>query len=180
MILGKHILGLRFCVGSRRGAHGWPVVVHIWRTVFSHMDDKHGAWFRRMIQCICLCLSPLLQMLGMVGRAVENCISVENSLLTHFYSAINGILAMAEFRQQFASRCSQGETVGGNFNLCPKDSSIIVAILSAGTALGALLAAPIGDHLGRRRSLLISVLLFCVGAICQVCANAIPLLLVGR
>lgn len=97
-----------------------------------------------------------------------------------FYSAINGILAMPEFREQFASRCSQGEKGSGNFSLCPKDSSIIVAILSAGTALGALLAAPIGDHLGRRRSLLVSVLLFCVGAICQVCANAIPLLLVGR
>ncbi|ATY62455.1 high affinity glucose transporter RGT2 [Cordyceps militaris] len=91
--------------------------------------------------------------------------------------AINGILAMDEFKKQFATNCSDA---GTNTNLCPKDSSIIVAILSAGTALGALMAAPFGDFLGRRKSLLLGVALFCVGAICQVCAESIPLLLFGR
>ncbi|KAJ4165200.1 hypothetical protein LMH87_006842 [Akanthomyces muscarius] len=91
--------------------------------------------------------------------------------------AINGILAMDEFKNQFATNCSDP---GLNTNLCPRDSSIIVAILSAGTALGALAAAPFGDWLGRRKSLLLGVALFCVGAICQVCAESIPLLLVGR
>ncbi|KAM3501940.1 hypothetical protein MY11210_009222 [Beauveria gryllotalpidicola] len=91
--------------------------------------------------------------------------------------AINGILAMDEFKKQFATNCSDA---GVNTNLCPKDSSIIVAILSAGTVLGALIAAPFGDFLGRRKSLLLGVALFCIGAICQVCAEDIPLLLVGR
>ncbi|KAK8145431.1 hypothetical protein MY1884_002170 [Beauveria asiatica] len=91
--------------------------------------------------------------------------------------AINGILAMNEFKKQFATNCSDA---GVNTNLCPKDSSIIVAILSAGTVLGALIAAPFGDFLGRRKSLLLGVALFCIGAICQVCAEDIPLLLVGR
>lgn len=84
---------------------------------------------------------------------------------------------MPAFQKQFASRCSDRDNTQ---NLCPKDSSNIVAILSAGTALGALFAAPLGDNFGRRRSLLLSVAVFCIGAICQVCANAIPLLLVGR
>ncbi|PMB71103.1 putative glucose transporter rco-3 [Beauveria bassiana] len=91
--------------------------------------------------------------------------------------AINGILAMDEFKKQFSTNCSDA---GVNTNLCPKDSSIIVAILSAGTVLGALIAAPFGDFLGRRKSLLLGVALFCIGAICQVCAEDIPLLLVGR
>ncbi|KAM3460587.1 hypothetical protein MY5147_006127 [Beauveria neobassiana] len=91
--------------------------------------------------------------------------------------AINGILAMDEFKKQFSTNCSD---TGVNTNLCPKDSSIIVAILSAGTVLGALIAAPFGDFLGRRKSLLLGVALFCIGAICQVCAEDIPLLLVGR
>ncbi|KAJ3492961.1 hypothetical protein NLG97_g5037 [Lecanicillium saksenae] len=91
--------------------------------------------------------------------------------------AINGILAMDEFKKQFATNCGSG---GTNTNLCPRDSSIIVAILSAGTVLGALVAAPFGDFLGRRKSLLLGVALFCIGAICQVCAESIPLLLVGR
>ncbi|PHH60572.1 hypothetical protein CDD81_1544 [Ophiocordyceps australis] len=90
--------------------------------------------------------------------------------------AINGILAMDEFKEQFATTCE----TDGNRDICPKDLSIIVAILSAGTAVGALLAAPAGDSLGRRITLLLSVGVFCIGAICQVCANAIPLLLVGR
>ncbi|KAM3520252.1 hypothetical protein NHJ13051_006979 [Beauveria bassiana] len=91
--------------------------------------------------------------------------------------AINGILAMDEFKKQFSTNCSDA---GVNTNLCPKDSSIIVAILSAGTVLGALIAAPFGDFLGRRKSLLLGVALFCIGAICQVCAEDIPLLLAGR
>ncbi|KND91049.1 putative glucose transporter rco-3 [Tolypocladium ophioglossoides CBS 100239] len=90
--------------------------------------------------------------------------------------AINGILAMPEFKNQFATNCRKNDQP----DICPKDLSIIVAILSAGTIVGALLAAPAGDSLGRRITLLISVGVFCMGAICQVCADAIPLLLVGR
>lgn len=90
--------------------------------------------------------------------------------------AINGILAMGVFKNQF-STCIE---VAKNDSICAKDSALIVAILSAGTALGALLAAPAGDSLGRRITLLLSVGVFCIGAIFQVCAYAIPMLLVGR
>lgn len=98
-----------------------------------------------------------------------------------FHSAINGILAMNEFKKQFARKCrGTTQNLENDVNICPEDSSIIVAILSAGTALGALLAAPAGDFFGRRKSLLLSVAVFCIGAICQVCAAAIPMLLAGR
>ncbi|KAG5973790.1 glucose transporter [Claviceps digitariae] len=95
--------------------------------------------------------------------------------------AINGILAMPEFKSQFGTtNCHSALPLDANPQICPKDSSLIVAILSAGTAVGALLAAPAGDSLGRRITLLVAVGVFCIGAICQVCANAIPLLLIGR
>lgn len=91
---------------------------------------------------------------------------------------------MDEFKNQFGADCRSpvtGTGTGSGANsICAKDSSLIVAILSAGTAVGALLSAPAGDSLGRRITLLISVGIFCIGAICQVCADAIPLLLVGR
>ncbi|ODA79500.1 hypothetical protein RJ55_05093 [Drechmeria coniospora] len=90
--------------------------------------------------------------------------------------AINGILAMPEFKNQFATTCQ----TNGQPDICPKDLSIIVAILSAGTVVGSLLAAPAGDSIGRRITLLIAVGIFCIGGICQACADAIPLLLVGR
>lgn len=91
--------------------------------------------------------------------------------------AINGILAMSEFKQQFGTTCHDEN---GALDICSKDSSLIVAILSAGTVFGALLAAPAGDTLGRRYTLLIAVGVFCIGAIFQVCAQDTPMLLVGR
>jgi SP family sugar:H+ symporter-like MFS transporter len=93
--------------------------------------------------------------------------------------AINGILAMTEFKEQFGKHTNCIDD-NGAIDICTKDSSIIVAILSAGTALGALLAAPTGDSLGRRKTLLLAVAIFCVGAIFQVAADNIDLLLVGR
>ena len=91
--------------------------------------------------------------------------------------AINGILAMREFKDQFGTNCFDKK---GELDICTDDSALIVAILSAGTVVGALLAAPAADSIGRRRTLLISVGVFCIGAICQVCAYSLPLMLVGR
>jgi MFS family permease len=64
--------------------------------------------------------------------------------------------------------------------LYPEQLSIIVAMLSAGTVVGSLVSAPLGDYFGRRLSLIGAVAVFCFGAIFQVCANNIALLLVGR
>ncbi|KAH6609441.1 mfs monosaccharide transporter [Trichoderma cornu-damae] len=90
--------------------------------------------------------------------------------------AINGILAMDEFKQRFGT-CNKQPM---DDSICAKDSALIVSILSVGTAVGALLAAPAGDSLGRRYSMLLAVAIFCIGAICQICAEAPPALLVGR
>jgi MFS family permease len=91
---------------------------------------------------------------------------------------INGILAMDAFINQFnAGYVDQGTQ---HTQIAPSQTAIIVAILSAGTALGALIAAPAGDMMGRRISLLLSIGIFCFGVIFQVCADAIPMLLVGR
>lgn len=93
------------------------------------------------------------------------------------HSTINGILAMKSFRRDFTTGHYDDD---GNPNLIPSQVSIIVAILSAGTFIGALLAAPAGDRWGRRKSLIGSVGVFSFGVIFQVCATNIPLLLVGR
>ncbi|KAF5232438.1 hypothetical protein FAUST_8723 [Fusarium austroamericanum] len=67
-----------------------------------------------------------------------------------------------------------------HIDLCPIDSSLIVAILSGGAVVGSILAAPAGDSIGRRKTLFLAVVTFCIGAIFQVCAQATPMLLVGR
>ncbi|KAL6413278.1 uncharacterized protein AUP68_02785 [Ilyonectria robusta] len=84
---------------------------------------------------------------------------------------------MTEFKEQFGTKCYDSNH---KLEICTEDSSIIVAILSAGTALGALLAAPAGDSLGRRKTLLLAVAIFCIGSIFQVCAQATDMLLAGR
>ncbi|XXH03096.1 hypothetical protein Hte_009486 [Hypoxylon texense] len=90
---------------------------------------------------------------------------------------INGILAMKSFKSQFNTGYRDDD---GSLNLSPSQISIIVAILSAGTVAGALIAAPAGDWIGRRISIIASICVFCFGVIFQVCADAIPMLLAGR
>lgn len=84
---------------------------------------------------------------------------------------------MRAFRDQFSTG---HRDQNGNLDITPSQSALVVAILSAGTACGALLAAPLGDKLGRRMSLIISVMIFCCGVLLQTCAMRLPLLIAGR
>lgn len=84
---------------------------------------------------------------------------------------------MREFKDQFGTNCSDAK---GNPDFCTNDSAIIVGILSIGTLFGALLSAPAADRIGRRHTFLISVIVFCIGSICQVCATAVSHILAGR
>jgi len=68
----------------------------------------------------------------------------------------------------------------GAITMSPREVALIVAMLSFGTILGALASAPVGDKWGRRRSLIGAVGVFCIGAIFQVCATNVALLVVGR
>lgn len=85
---------------------------------------------------------------------------------------------MKSFVKQFTTGYVDPKTQ--RLGISPDQVSIIVAMLSAGTVLGALLAAPAGDYIGRRRSLIAAIGVFCFGVVFQVCAHDIPLLLVGR
>ena len=91
---------------------------------------------------------------------------------------ISGILAMTAFRDQFST--GYIDTQDGMPNVSPAQSSQIVSILSAGTFFGALLAAPLGDKLGRRVSLIIAVAIFSFGVLIQTLSMHIPILICGR
>lgn len=90
---------------------------------------------------------------------------------------------MTAFREQFSTGWINPSTLPGTdkkINVSPSQTAIIVAILSAGTFVGALLAAPLGDKLGRKLSLIIAVGIFSVGVLFQTIAMQIPMLVVGR
>lgn len=59
-------------------------------------------------------------------------------------------------------------------------TSEIVSILSAGTFFGALLSAPVADHLGRRWGMIFNTFVFTFGVILQTIAIDIPLFVAGR
>jgi predicted MFS family arabinose efflux permease len=85
---------------------------------------------------------------------------------------------MNAFRKQFST--GYLDPKDNRPNVSPAQSSQIVAILSAGTLIGALLAAPFGDKLGRRMSLIIAVAIFSFGVLLQTISMQIPLLVAGR
>lgn len=63
----------------------------------------------------------------------------------------------------------------------PGDESLIVSILSLGTFLGALTAAPVADFFGRRMGIFLSTaIVFNLGVIMQTAATSQPLFIAGR
>ncbi|KAL1691222.1 general substrate transporter [Schizophyllum commune] len=68
----------------------------------------------------------------------------------------------------------------GSPGLSSKRESLVVSILSAGTFFGALLGAPVADHIGRKWGTVFSCLVFCVGVAMQTGSTSIALYVVGR
>ena len=90
---------------------------------------------------------------------------------------ISGIIAMPWWLRQFSTGHLDKN---GRPSISPAESSEIVSILSAGTFFGALLAAPLADHAGRRKSLMMAVIVFSFGVAMQTAAMEIPLFVSGR
>lgn len=90
---------------------------------------------------------------------------------------ISGVIASNSFVRDFGN-----QQPDGTFLIPTGRESLIVSILSAGTFVGALSGAPISDILGRRWGLQVAMVIFALGVILQVVANAgdVALFIVGR
>ncbi|KAI6248010.1 Major facilitator-type transporter ecdD [Erysiphe necator] len=93
---------------------------------------------------------------------------------------ISGILAMRYFKDQFSTGHKSIQDGVLQPDITSSQESLIVSILSAGTFLGALLAAQIADRIGRRWSLIASSWVFISGVILQTIATALPMFIAGR
>ena len=89
---------------------------------------------------------------------------------------IGGILAMKFWLREF----STGYTEKGQPAITSSETALIVSILSAGTFIGSLFSAPLGDFIGRKWGLIASCIVFNFGVILQTVAEAIPLFTAGR
>ncbi|KIX00066.1 uncharacterized protein Z518_10993 [Rhinocladiella mackenziei CBS 650.93] len=91
---------------------------------------------------------------------------------------ISGILEMPYWKKLFSDGYTDSE---GNPAIRSSDESLIVSILSLGTFLGALTAAPTADFFGRRMGLILSTgIVFNLGVILQTAATSQPLFIAGR
>lgn len=73
---------------------------------------------------------------------------------------------MPDFLDRFGQTNSKGEHVFSTVR-----SGLIVALLSIGTLIGALIAAPIADRIGRKYSISFWSLIISVGFIIQISSN---------
>ena len=70
---------------------------------------------------------------------------------------------MPDFLERFGQRHSDGTYYFSNVR-----SGLIVAMLSIGTLMGALIAAPIADWIGRRYAVSLATIILSVGLIVQI------------
>lgn len=90
---------------------------------------------------------------------------------------ISGVKEMRGWLELFGQPRNDGS---GEYFLPSGDDSLVTSILSAGTFVGALLAFPVGDFLGRRYGIVVYLLVFCAGVAMQTASTDIPLFAVGR
>ncbi|KAL4870027.1 hypothetical protein BDV12DRAFT_166908 [Aspergillus spectabilis] len=80
---------------------------------------------------------------------------------------ISGFTTMNDFKVRFAERQPNGEYVFSNVR-----NGLIVGLLSIGTMIGALIAAPLADRVGRKMSITFWSVIHIVGIIIQIATDS--------
>ncbi|KAJ3541164.1 hypothetical protein NM208_g4742 [Fusarium decemcellulare] len=109
--------------------------------------------------------SPLRRITG-TSLVVALFVSMGGLLFGYDTGQISGFLEMPDFLDRFGMTNSSGDRVFSTVR-----SGLIVALLSIGTLMGALIAAPIADRVGRKYSISFWCLIISVGFIIQISAN---------
>ncbi|KAK4459873.1 putative glucose transporter rco-3 [Cladorrhinum samala] len=100
---------------------------------------------------------------------------------------MSGVLGMPYFITQYTGlqyNYETGQPIGvpsTDFALPSSTKSLMTSILSCGTFFGALIAGDLADFIGRRLTIIIGCLVFCVGCILEIAStNQTALFVMGR
>ncbi|KAJ5273292.1 hypothetical protein N7478_008417 [Penicillium angulare] len=93
------------------------------------------------------------------------CVSMGGFIFGYSTGQISGFTSMTDFKQRFA------EYNGSEYEFSNVRNGLIVGLLSIGTMIGALIAAPIADRIGRKLSISFWALINMVGIIVQIAAT---------
>ncbi|KAJ9136438.1 High-affinity glucose transporter SNF3 [Pleurostoma richardsiae] len=100
---------------------------------------------------------------------------------------ISGILAMPYFISLYTGipyDYATGQPIGvdsADFALSSSTKSLMTSILSCGTFFGSLIAGDLADFIGRRLTVILGCLIFCVGCVLEIAStNQEALFVVGR
>jgi len=103
-------------------------------------------------------------------------VSIGGFIFGYDTGQISGFLEMPNFLMLFGDKGTPEKPAFSNVR-----SGTIVALLSIGTLIGAIIAAPVADAMGRKKAIIVYNLVFCVGVIVQITTmNAWYQVAIGR
>ncbi|KAK8859046.1 hexose transporter [Apiospora arundinis] len=111
---------------------------------------------------------PLRRLTGR-SIAMGALVSMGGLIFGYDTGQISGFLEMPNFKERFGSP----QPPNGEIGFSNTRSGLIVGLLSIGTLVGALMAAPIADKIGRRWSICLWTIIVSVGFVIQVAASTV-------
>ncbi|CAK7272151.1 hexose transporter hxt5 [Sporothrix epigloea] len=136
---------------------------------FTVYFDQHNPvsekWDRNSPPSDALDYTPLKRITGR-SLLIALFVSMGGLLFGYDTGQISGFLAMPDYLDRFGQIDANGQPYFSNVR-----SGLIVGLLSIGTLLGALIAAPVADRVGRKYSISFWTLIISVGFVVQISAS---------
>lgn len=100
--------------------------------------------------------------------------------MKYFIRQYTGMAYPADVHPYSDDKNSPYQKYAATFHTSARDRSLTTSILSAGTFFGAIIAGDIADYLGRRSTIIMGCIIFCIGGIFETASTGLAVMCVGR